>query len=58
MRSRRSLRAQDRLFNDISRQIRAAAVQREADPAVYACPDGSRCLDPECVAENARRRSA
>lgn len=24
----------------------------EADPAIYACPDGPRCGDPECAAEN------
>lgn len=27
----------------------------EADPEVYACPDGATCTDPECRAENARR---
>lgn len=27
----------------------------EAKPERYACPDGERCTDPECVAENQRR---
>lgn len=27
------------------------------DPQVHACPDGATCRDPECLAENERRRS-
>jgi hypothetical protein len=27
----------------------------EVDPEIYACPDGPRCQDPECIAENERR---
>lgn len=30
----------------------------EADPAIYACPDGAACTDPECVAENRARGAA
>jgi hypothetical protein len=33
-----------------------AASIPEADPELYACPDGDRCTDPKCIAENARRR--
>lgn len=57
--TRRSWRAQDRLFSAISADLaRAAAVKPEgyeADPEAYACPDGPYCSDPECRAENARR---
>lgn len=31
--------------------------QGEADPNIYACPDGPLCRDPACVEENKRRAS-
>jgi hypothetical protein len=34
------------------------AETHEADPEVYACPDGASCVDPECIAENTRRTEA
>lgn len=40
----------------VEREVRKAGAEAEADPEVYACPDGERCTDPGCVAENARRR--
>ncbi len=35
-----------------------AQLQREVDAAIYACPDGAACCDPDCVAENKRRADA
>lgn len=32
-----------------------AQLEREVDAAIYACPDGPACRQPECLRENARR---
>lgn len=61
MRTRRSRRNQEILYRSLGAQLaRAASVSRapagyEADPQVFACPDGPYCNDPACMAENARR---
>lgn len=59
MRTRRSPRNQQRLYRDIGRQLAraasASAEPEEANPDIYACPDGARCQDPECITENLRR---
>lgn len=61
MRTRRSPRNQDRLYRDICRQLARAAFAAppgyEADPELYACPDGPYCRDPLCLAENSREEA-
>lgn len=53
MRTRRSRRSQDILYRSIGQQLareaREEAAAREADPRFWACPDGPRCKDPECI---------
>lgn len=40
---------------EMAAEAQAEPEPEEADPAVYACPDGAACTDPECMTENARR---
>jgi hypothetical protein len=64
MRTRRSLKGQDRLYREIGRTLarkakEAATAPRdvpegyEADPSEWPCPDGPHCKDPECAATKA-----
>jgi hypothetical protein len=61
MRTRRSHRQQERLYRAIGADLARAAAQPpegyEADPEIYACPQGPYCADPECVAENERKQA-
>jgi hypothetical protein len=50
------MRAQVRLADELTEEI--LREESEADPAVWACPDGPHCRDRICMAEAARRLEA